>query len=299
MANFPSKVKIVEVGARDGLQNENARIWTATKVELIDRLSACGLTTIEASSFVSPKWIPQLSDAEDVYTSITRKPGVSYPALVPNLQGLERALKVGVQEIAVFTAASETFNQRNINASIKESIQRFEPVMSAAKDAGVRVRGYVSCVLGCPYEGQVSVETVASVARDLLQMGCYEVSLGDTIGMGTPGAARSMLERVSREVPMDQLGLHFHDTRGQALANLYACLEMGAHIIDTALAGLGGCPYANGATGNVATEDVLYMLHGMGIETGVDLERLLEAGRFISAALNRAPASKLGRIGKL
>jgi hydroxymethylglutaryl-CoA lyase len=299
MANFPSKVKVVEVGARDGLQNEHARIWTATKVELIDRLSACGLKVIEASSFVSPKWIPQLSDAEDVYTSITRAPGVSYPALVPNVQGLERALKVGVDEIAVFTAASETFNQRNINASISESIERFQPVMDLARDSGVRVRGYVSCVLGCPYEGKVSVETVASVARELLQLGCYEVSLGDTIGVGTPRAAQIMLERVTREVPMEQIGLHFHDTRGQALANLYACLEMGAHIIDSAVAGLGGCPYANGATGNVATEDVLYMLQGMGIETGVDLERLLEAGRFISAALNRAPASKLGRIGKL
>jgi hydroxymethylglutaryl-CoA lyase len=299
MANFPSKVKIVEVGARDGLQNEHARIWTATKVELIDRLSACGLTVIEASSFVSPKWIPQLSDAEDVYTSITRAEGVSYPALVPNVQGLERALKVGVKEVAVFTAASETFNQRNINASISDSIERFQPVMDLARDAGVRVRGYVSCVLGCPYEGKVAVDTVAAVARDLLQLGCYEVSLGDTIGVGTPRAAQIMLERVARDVPMEQLGLHFHDTRGQALANLYACLEMGAHIIDSAVAGLGGCPYANGATGNVATEDVLYMLRGMDIETGVDLERLLEAGRFISAALNRAPASKLGRIGKL
>jgi hydroxymethylglutaryl-CoA lyase len=299
MANFPSKVKIVEVGARDGLQNEHARIWTATKVELIDRLSACGLKVIEASSFVSPKWVPQLSDAEDVYTNIVRAPGVSYPALVPNVQGMQRALKVGVEEIAVFTAASETFNQRNINASISESIERFEPVMDMARAAGVRVRGYVSCVLGCPYEGKVSVDTVATVARELLQLGCYEVSLGDTIGMGTPRAARVMLERVAREVPMEHLGLHFHDTRGQALANLYACLEMGAGIIDSAVAGLGGCPYANGATGNVATEDVLYMLHGMGIETGVDLERLLEAGRFISAALNRAPASKLGRIGKL
>jgi hydroxymethylglutaryl-CoA lyase len=299
MANFPSNVKIVEVGARDGLQNEHARIWTATKVELIDRLSACGLTVIEASSFVSPKWIPQLSDAEDVYTSITRAEGVSYPALVPNVQGLERALKVGGKEVAVFTAASETFNQRNINASISDSIERFQPVMDLARDAGVRVRGYVSCVLGCPYEGKVPVDTVAAVARDLLQLGCYEVSLGDTIGVGTPRAAQIMLERVAREVPMEQLGLHFHDTRGQALANLYACLEMGAHIIDSAVAGLGGCPYANGATGNVATEDVLYMLRGMDIETGVDLERLLEAGRFISAALNRAPASKLGRIGKL
>ena len=299
MSNFPSTVKIVEVGARDGLQNEHARIWTATKVELIDRLSACGLKVIEASSFVSPKWVPQLSDAEDVYTNIVRAPGVSYPALVPNVQGMQRALKVGVEEIAVFTAASETFNQRNINASISESIQRFEPVMDMAREAGVRVRGYVSCVLGCPYEGKVPVDTVATVARELLQLGCYEVSLGDTIGMGTPRAARVMLERVAKDVPMEKLGLHFHDTRGQALANLYACLELGARIIDSAVAGLGGCPYANGATGNVATEDVLYMLQGMDIETGIDLERLLEAGRFISAALNRAPASKLGRIGKL
>jgi len=299
VAEFPKQVKIVEVGPRDGLQNEAARIWTATKIELIDRLSATGLQVIETTSFVSPKWIPQLADAEDVYAGIARKPGVSYPALVPNMQGMERAMAAGAREIALFSAASETFNKRNINASIAESIARFEPVMERARAEGIKVRGYISCVLGCPYEGEISIETVAAVARDLLAMGCYEISLGDTVGMGTPTKAKRMLERVARDIPMDQLALHFHDTRGQALANLYACLELGAHTIDAAVAGLGGCPYANGATGNVATEDVLYMLQGMGIETGIDIERLLEAGRFISAALNRAPASKLGRIGKL
>jgi len=299
VAEFPRQVKIVEVGPRDGLQNEAARIWTATKIELIDRLSATGLKAIETTSFVSPKWIPQLADAEDVYAGITRAPGVSYPALVPNMTGMERALAAGAEEIALFSAASETFNKRNINASIAESIARFEPVMERARAEDIRVRGYISCVLGCPYEGEVPVETVAAVARDLLAMGCYEISLGDTVGMGTPLKAQRMLERVARDVPMEQLALHFHDTRGQALANLYACLELGAHTIDAAVAGLGGCPYANGATGNVATEDVVYMLHGMGIDTGIDIERLLEAGRFISAALNRAPASKVGRIGKL
>ncbi len=288
-------VRIVEVGPRDGLQNEKQVVPAATKVELIERLAACGLRTVEATSFVSPKWIPQLADAAEVYTGVRKRPGVTYPVLVPNLQGLERALAVGVREIAVFSAASEAFNRKNINASIDESLQRFEPVMERARAEGLRVRGYVSTVLGCPYQGEVPLADVVRVAATLHRMGCYEVSLGDTIGIGTAGKARAMLLAVAESVPMAALAVHFHDTRGQALANLYACLEAGVRVADASVAGLGGCPYARGATGNVATEDVVYLLHGLGYATGVDLDALVETGRWISGQLGRENGSRVGK----
>jgi hydroxymethylglutaryl-CoA lyase len=287
-------VRIVEVGPRDGLQNEKTIVPTPVKIELIDRLSDSGLQTIEATSFVSPKWVPQLADAADVYTAIKKRPAVRYPVLVPNLQGYERARAVGVGEIAVFTAASEAFNRKNVNASIDESIERFMPVMERAAADGVAVRGYVSTVLGCPYQGDVPVADVVRVAQRLHQLGCYEVSLGDTIGIGTPAKARAMLAAVAREVPMTALAVHFHDTRGQALANILACLELGVAVIDSSVSGAGGCPYARGATGNVASEDVVYMLHGMGISTGIDLEKLVETGRWLSLQLDRANNSKVG-----
>lgn len=293
---IPERVRVVEVGPRDGLQNESGTIPTATKVELINRLGAAGLPTVEATSFVSPKWIPQLADAAEVYRAIERREGVDYPVLVPNMKGMERALEVGVDEIAVFTAASETFNRKNINATIRESLERFEPVMAAAGDNGIRVRGYVSCVLGCPYEGTIDPSRVAEVAADLIELGCYEVSLGDTIGVGTPLAARRMLSATAERVDMDRLAVHFHDTRGTALANILACLQLGVGTVDASVAGLGGCPYADGAAGNVATEDVVYMLHGMGVATGIDLRALLETAGFISEALGRRPVSKLGQI---
>ncbi|KGO98209.1 hydroxymethylglutaryl-CoA lyase [Novilysobacter defluvii] len=290
-----SRVRIVEVGPRDGLQNEKVTVATADKIELVDRLSATGLQSIEATSFVSPKWVPQLADAAEVYAGIQRRPGVHYPVLVPNERGYERAREVGVEEIAVFTAASEEFNRRNINASIEESLQRFEPVLRRARADGVRVRGYVSTVLGCPYQGAVPLADVVRVARELHQMGCYEVSLGDTIGVGTPGKARDMLRAVAAEVPMTALAVHFHDTWGQALANILGCLEEGVAVVDAAVAGTGGCPYARGASGNVATEDVVYMLHGLGVETGVDLEALAATGRWLSGLLGRETGSKAGR----
>ena len=296
MSQFPKSVKIVEVGPRDGLQNEKGVIPAAAKIAFIDRLSDTGLKTIEATSFVSPKWIPQLADAEEVYKGIEKKPGVAYPALVPNEKGMERALASGVKEIAVFTAASETFNRKNINASIAESIERFKPVMVMAAKHGVKVRGYISTVIGCPYEGPIKPDAVAKVARELVSLGCYEISLGDTIGVGTPVKAQAMLSAAAAVVPMTQLAVHFHDTYGQALANIHACLELGVAVVDSSTSGLGGCPYAKGATGNVATEDVLFMLTGMGIETGVDMEKLLAAGAFISSSLRRTPDSKLGRI---
>lgn len=294
MTSIPSSVRIVEVGARDGLQNEKTIVPTDVKIELIDRLSDTGLQTIEATSFVSPKWVPQLADATDVYTAIKKKPGVRYPVLVPNLQGYERARAVGVREIAVFTAASEAFNRKNINASIDESIERFMPIMELAKADGVSVRGYVSTVLGCPYQGEVLVTDVVRVAKRIYELGCYEVSLGDTIGIGTPAKARDMLTAVAQEVPMAALAVHFHDTRGQALANILACLELGVAVVDSSVSGAGGCPYARGATGNVATEDVIYMLHGMGISTGIHLDKLIDAGRWLSAQLQRANNSKVG-----
>ena len=292
---LPARVRIVEVGPRDGLQNEQALVPTATKIELIDRLSATGLRTIEATSFVSPKWVPQLADAAEVFTGITRRPGVAYPVLVPNLQGYARARAVGADEVAVFTAASEAFNRRNTNAGIDESLERFAPVLERARADGVKVRGYVSTVLGCPYQGDVPLSDVVRVAKRLHGMGCYEVSLGDTIGVGTPEKARAMLRAVAAEVPMPALAVHFHDTWGQALANLLACLEEGVAVDDSAVSGAGGCPYARGASGNVASEDVVYMLHGMGIDTGVDLARLADTGRWLAAVLGRETGSKAGK----
>lgn len=288
-------IRIVEVGARDGLQNERTSVATAIKVSLIERLADAGHRCIEVTSFVSPKWIPQLADASAVFSAIDKRPGVSYPVLVPNLQGLERALAVGVSEIAVFTAASEAFSQHNIHASIDESIERFRPMLDRLKGTGVKVRGYVSTVLGCPYQGAVPVADVVRVASALQALGCYEISLGDTIGIGTPRQASAMLRAVAEVVPMAQLAVHFHDTRGQALANVYACIEAGVRVVDASVAGLGGCPYAAGASGNVATEDLVYMLHGLGFATGVDLDRLVQVGRWISAELQRENGAKLGR----
>ena len=292
---IPSSVRIVEVGPRDGLQNEKTTVTTADKIALIDRLSACGLQSIEATSFVSPKWVPQLADAAEVFSAIARRPGVSYPVLVPNEQGYERARAVGVEEIAVFSAASEAFNRKNINAGIDESLARFAPVLQRARADGVRVRGYVSTVLGCPYQGEVPLADVVRVARHLHQMGCYEISLGDTIGVGTPGKARAMLAAVATEVPMPSLAVHFHDTYGQALANILACLEDGVAVIDSAVSGAGGCPYARGASGNVASEDVVYMLHGLGVQTGIDLDALAETGRWLASNLGRETGSRVGR----
>ncbi len=288
-------VRIVEVGPRDGLQNERAIVPPATKIELINRLSRTGLKTIEATSFVNPAWIPQLADAEEVYTRIDRQPGVDYPVLVPNLQGYERARAVGAEEIAVFTAASEAFNRKNINATIEESIERFEPVMERAKADGVRVRGYISTVLGCPYQGEVPVRDVVHVARRLHDLGCHEISLGDTIGVGTPAKARAMLEAVASEVPMPALAVHFHNTYGQALANILACLDAGVRVVDSSVSGAGGCPYARGATGNVASEDVVYMLQGMGMDTGIDLDRLVDVGIWLSGVLSHATSSFVAR----
>jgi len=295
MASPAPFVRIVEVGARDGLQNEKTIIPTATKIALIDRLSATGLRTIEATSFVSPKWIPQLADASDVFKGIAKKLGVSYPVLVPNLQGYERAREVGAMEVAIFTAASEAFNRKNVNASIDESIDRFAPIFERARADRVKVRGYVSTVLGCPYQGDVPLADVVRVAKRLHVLGCYEISLGDTIGIGTPRNARAMLRAVAGEVPMTALAVHFHDTRGQALANILACIEEGVAVVDSSVSGTGGCPYAKGATGNVASEDVTYMLDGMGITTGIDLSALIETGLWLSAQLGRATSSRVAR----
>ncbi len=288
-----SKVTLVEVGPRDGLQNEAATVTTAMKVEFIERLGDCGLGVIEAGSFVSARRVPQMADTSRVLAGIRRREGVRYPVLVPNMKGFEDAMAAEVDEIAIFAAASETFSRKNINCSIDDSIERFRPVCEAARQQGIRVRGYISCVLGCPYEGHVPPGTVASVAARLVQLGCYEISLGDTIGIGTPGPARSMVRAVADSVPVQKLALHFHDTYGQALANIHACLELGVATVDGSVAGLGGCPFAPGAAGNVATEEVLYMLNGLGIETGVDMGGLLAAGRFICDALGRSPASRV------
>ena len=293
---LPAVVRIVEVGPRDGLQNEAGVVPIEAKVALIEALAEAGLRVIEAGSFVSPKWVPQMADTDQVLARLRRVPGTSYPVLVPNMQGFAAAAAAGVEEIAVFGAASESFSRRNINCSIAESLDRFRPVAAAALARGMRLRGYVSCVLGCPYEGEVAPSAVAAVAGALAEMGCAEISLGDTIGVGTPLKAQAMLRAVAQVVPMERLAVHFHDTWGQALANILACLELGVSVVDSAVAGLGGCPYANGATGNVATEDVVYMLNGMGIETGVDLARLAAAGRMISAALGRPPASKVAQV---
>jgi hydroxymethylglutaryl-CoA lyase len=290
------RIKIVEVGPRDGLQNEKQTVAAAVKIELIRRLADCGLPEVEATSFVSPKWIPQLADAADVMAGLERRNGVAYPVLVPNVQGLERALAAGATEIAVFTAASDAFNRKNINCDIAESLERIRPVVQQARAKNLPVRAYVSCALGCPYQGAVPVADVVRVAQALVEMGCNEISLGDTIGVGTPRAARAMLQASADAVGMDKLAVHFHDTRGQALANVYACLEAGVRTVDASVAGLGGCPYANGASGNLATEDLVYMLHGMGFETGVDLEALTETARWISAQLGREPAGKMAKI---
>ena len=286
---------MVEVGPRDGLQNEQAIVPTEVKIGLIDRLTAAGLPAIEATSFVSPKWVPQMGDAAQVMAAIRKRTGVRYPVLTPNMKGFEAALAAGCDEVAVFVAASETFSRKNINCSIAESLERARPVTDAAKTHGVRVRGYISCVLGCPYEGEIAPERVREVAAALKGMGCYEISLGDTIGTGTPGKTRKLIATVSEAVPIAEQAGHFHDTYGQALANAYAALEMGVATFDSSVAGLGGCPYAKGATGNVASEDVLYLLEGLGIETGVDMTRLRIAGQFISDFLGRAPVSRVAR----
>ena len=290
---LPPRVKLVEVGPRDGLQNEPQAVSVETKVGLIDRLSDTGLAVIESGSFVSPKWVPQMASTAEVMASIRRKPGVSYPVLAPNLQGLDGALAAKVSEIAVFAAASESFSQRNINCSIEDSFARFAPVVERALAEGLKVRGYVSCVLGCPYEGDIAPDAVAEVAARLAAMGCYEISLGDTIGTGTPAKAQAMVAAVSARVAVERLAAHFHDTYGQALANLLAVMEQGVAVVDSSVGGLGGCPYAKGASGNVASEDVLYMLDGLGIVTGVDLDRLIAAGSFITGALGRPSGSKV------
>jgi hydroxymethylglutaryl-CoA lyase len=284
--------RIVEVGPRDGLQNEPDEVPTAVKVQLIERLADAGLPAVEATAFVSPKWVPQMADHTEVMERIRRKPGVSYPVLTPNLKGFEAARAAGATEVAIFGAASEAFSQKNINCSIAESLERFKPVVNAARKDNIRVRGYVSCVLGCPYEGEIEPQKVAEVAGALYDMGCYEVSLGDTIGTGTPGKTRAMIEACARRVPLERLAGHYHDTYGQALANIYASLEMGVATFDASVAGLGGCPYAAGASGNVATEDVVYMLNGLGIRSGVDLDQLVDIGQWICGLLNRKPASK-------
>ncbi|WP_263140072.1 hydroxymethylglutaryl-CoA lyase [Pseudomonas sp. RIT-PI-AD] len=293
--NMPTRVRLVEVGPRDGLQNEKQPIGVEDKVRLVNDLAEAGLGYIEVGSFVSPKWVPQMAGSAEVFARLPRRDGVVYAALAPNLKGLEAALESGVEEVAVFAAASEAFSQRNINCSIAESLQRFGPLMELAGARRVRVRGYVSCVLGCPYEGEVAPQRVAEVARELFAMGCYEVSLGDTIGTGTAGATRRLFETVGRDVPRERLAGHFHDTYGQALANLYASLLEGVSVFDASVAGLGGCPYAKGATGNVATEDVLYLLNGLGIETGVDLDRLIAAGQRICQVLGKENGSRVAR----
>lgn len=291
--SLPARVKIVEVGPRDGLQNEKQLISADIKIELINKLTKAGVSVIESGSFVSPKWVPQMADSDKVMAGIKRMANVVYPVLVPNMQGLEAAIAADVEEIAIFGAASEAFSRKNINCSIDESLQRFQPVCESALARGMRVRGYISCVLGCPYTGEIEAAAVAGVAEKLLHMGCYEISLGDTIGVGTASKARKLIETVAAKVNMDKLAIHFHDTYGQALANIYACLQLGIAVVDSSVAGLGGCPYAAGASGNVATEDVVYMLDGLGIETGIDLEALIDTGWYISEQLQRKPASKV------
>ena len=295
MNQLPANVRIVEVGPRDGLQNEKGEVPTAVKLELIERLADAGLPAVEATAFVSPKWIPQMADHTEVLERIRRKPGVSYPVLTPNLKGFEAARAAGATEVAIFGAASEAFSKKNINCSIAESLQRFRPVAENALKAQIKVRGYISCVVGCPYEGDVMPQKVAQVAAALYDMGCYEVSLGDTIGVGTPGTIQAMIEACTRRVPAAKLAGHYHDTYGQALANIYASMELGVATFDASVSGLGGCPYAAGASGNVATEDVVYMLHGLGVNTGIDLDRLVETGIWISSILKREPGSKAGK----
>lgn len=292
---LPKNIKIVEVGPRDGLQNENQLIPTSTKITLIDNLVAAGLAYIEAGSFVNPKWVPQMADSAEVFSGITRQPNITYAALIPNLQGFERAIAVNANEVAVFAAASEAFSQKNINCSIAESIKRFDNVVQAAKEKQIPVRGYISCVAGCPYSGKVDFQQVARIAKDLLDLGCYEISLGDTIGVGTAGEIKQLIEIVARDIAIEKLAVHMHDTYGQALANVYAALEMGISTVDSSIAGLGGCPYAKGTTGNLATEDLVYLLNGLGIEHGADLQKLIYAGNQISVALHKPSNSKVAR----
>jgi len=293
--NLPSKVRIVEVGPRDGLQNEKGEVSTAVKLELIERLADAGLPAVEATAFVSPKWIPQMADHTEVLERIRRQPGVSYPVLTPNLKGFEAAKAAGATEVAVFGAASEAFSKKNINCSIAESVDRFKAVVEAAKKSDIKVRGYISCVVACPYEGDVKPGKVAEVAGALYDMGCYEISLGDTIGAATPGKTQAMIQACLKRVPVEKLAGHYHDTYGQALANIYASMELGVATFDSSVSGLGGCPYAKGASGNVATEDVVYMLQGLGIQTGIDLDKLVATGIWISSILKRVPGSKAGR----
>lgn len=296
---LPQRVTLVEVGPRDGLQNEPGTIPLGAKLRLLDELAEAGHTVLEAGSFVNPKWVPQMADSEDVFQKVKRAPGVRYAALTPNLKGFERAMAVDADEVAIFAAASESFSQKNINCSIAESIARFEPVMAAAKARDIPVRGYISCVLGCPYEGEIAPQAVLEVTRTLLEMGCYEVSLGDTIGTGTAGSMATLLETLLADYPAEKLAVHCHDTYGQALANILVALQHGVATVDASVAGLGGCPYAEGASGNVATEDVVYMLNGLGIETGIDLPKLISAGRNISAVLGRPSVSRVSRATRL
>jgi len=291
--NFPEQVTIFEMAPRDGLQNEAAKITVADKVTLIEGLANAGVKKIEAGSFVSPKWVPQMANSDDVLKQVSRIDGVAYTALTPNMRGYEGAIASGADEVAVFGAASEGFTQKNINCSIAESIERFIPVIEAAKAQNLPVRGYVSCVAGCPYDGDIAPEKVAEVAKKLFELGCYEISLGDTIGVGTPQVIQRMLNAVQEHVPANKLAVHFHDTYGQALTNILVALQNGISVIDSSVAGLGGCPYAKGASGNVASEDVIYMLHGMGIETGIDLNQMVQVGAKISQAIGKAPQSKV------
>jgi len=293
--NLPKKVKMVEVGPRDGLQNEAETVPTSVKIELIDRLADAGLPVIEATAFVSPRWVPQMADNAEVMAGIRRKPGVGYPVLVPNRQGLDAAIAAGCDEVVVFGAATEAFSKRNTNCTIAEGLARFSEVCAEALAQGLRVRGDISVCLGCPYEGEVRPEQVTRVARELYAMGCYEITIADTIGAGTPGRTRAVIEDVAKYIPIEKLAGHFHDTYGQALANTLAALECGVATFDSSVAGLGGCPYAKGATGNVASEDVLYMLDGLGIETGVDMGKLIAAGEFICGALGRPTLSRAAR----
>ena len=292
---FPKQVRIVEVGPRDGLQNEKQTIPTSVKIQLIENLVEAGLTYIEAGSFVNSKWVPQMADSGDVFLGITRKPGVTYAALTPNIQGYERAITANADEVAIFAAASEEFSQKNINCSISESIKRFEALIDKAKKQKISVRGYISCVAGCPYSGDVAAEKVATIAKELFAMGCYEISLGDTIGVGTTNQIKTLIEKVANHIPLEKVAVHMHDTYGQALANIYASLELGISVVDSSIAGLGGCPYAAGASGNVATEDLVYLLNGLDISHGLDLPKLVAAGNYISQALGRSNQSKVAQ----
>jgi hydroxymethylglutaryl-CoA lyase len=293
--NFPKFVKIVEVGPRDGLQNEKTIIPTAIKIDFINRLSTTGLSTIETTSFVSPKWIPQLADAGVVLPGIIKNPSVRYPVLVPNIQGTERAISAGAKDIAVFAAATETFSEKNTHCSVADTLKHIDAILQLANKHDISVRGYISCSLGCPYEGIVLPKTVATLARQLSQMGCTEIVLADTIGIGTPNRAQALIHAVAEHVPIQQLAIHFHDTYGQALANIYACLEMGVAVVDSTITGLGGCPYAKGASGNVATEDVIYLLDGMGIETGINFDALIAVSEFVTTMTNQSPRSKVAQ----